>query len=246
MIEIPDEWMVRYDLFLEDVRGKSYSAVASYLVDELPYEWRATYLAMTPFPTDIAIVTEGTINYQFDWHTEYIPDAPIDRAESIKKEARLIAAYGYASSGLAPRPASSSPEMLGFIGRTQQYFGGGFDKGHFVAHTYGGSVNINLFQQARHVNRGWSDEGTAYRQMEEYCQRNPGAMFFSRPFYDSPIGPPCAIEFGILGANCILCRHIFTNSPEYVRKIRKRKAGRKKRGESSCRDSIIMPERPAE
>jgi hypothetical protein len=227
--DLPEEWRVRYDLFLQDMKGRSYEEIARHLLAELPYEWRAAYLAMTPFPTDIAIVTEGSINYQFDWHTELFADSDANDPNSIQKEARLIAAFGYTASVTAKRPSSASPEMLGFIGRTELYLGKDFDKGHYVAHTFGGSVNINLFKQARHINRGWSEEGVVYRQMEAHCQKLSGTMFFSRPLYQSPIGPPCALEFGILQKDCTLWLNSFTNSPEYQRKPRKRT----KRGKSS-------------
>ena len=210
-------WVVGYEDFLLDVRGRPYQEVAAYLLQQLPYEWRDNYIAMTRKLSDISIVTEDRLSYLFDFHDEpQVSDCPIP-AEAVLKEARLVAAYGYVTKPTTSRPASSSTTMLGFVGRTEQHFGGGFDKGHFIAHTLGGSVNINLFPQARHINRGWSSEGKVYRQMERYCCDNPSVMLFSRPLYSDYTARPAAIEFGVLRTDGTLWVQMFTNRPEYAR-----------------------------
>src|SRR5262245_25423141 len=33
------------------------------------------------------------------------------------------------------------------------------DRGHFLGHVCGGELDVNLFPQARRLNRGWSSEG---------------------------------------------------------------------------------------
>jgi hypothetical protein len=101
--------------------------------------------------------------------------------------------------------------MRGFVGHTEKYLGRDFDKGHFIAHALGGSVNINLFPQVRHINRGWSAEGKIYRQMERYCFENPGGMLFSRPLYADCSSRPAEIEFGVLRTDGTLWVRLFTN-----------------------------------
>ena len=43
------------------------------------------------------------------------------------------------------------------------------DKGHFIAHAIGGGLDMNIFSQARDLNRGISEQGKVYRLMERYC-----------------------------------------------------------------------------
>ena len=47
-----------------------------------------------------------------------------------------------------------------------------YDKGHFIAHGFGGPIDVNLFPQRR----GWHEEGEPYRQMERYVAANPGTF----------------------------------------------------------------------
>jgi hypothetical protein len=98
-------WVVGYEDFLLDVRGRPYQEVAAYLLQHLPYEWRDNYIAMTRKLSDISIVTEDRLSYLFDLHDEpQVSDCPIP-AEAVLKEARLVAAYGYVTKPTTSRPA---------------------------------------------------------------------------------------------------------------------------------------------
>lgn len=124
----------------------------------------------------------------------------------------MIAVYGYSSKSANPRPPSSGTLMRSFVGPTEKYFGPAYDKGHFVAHALGGSVNMNLFPQARHINRGWSPEGKRFAAMEAYCRDNPGSLLFSRPLYSDFTSRPAEVEFGVLRSDGKLWTEIFTNA----------------------------------
>ncbi|HEX8831883.1 MAG TPA: hypothetical protein VF705_11995, partial [Longimicrobium sp.] len=52
-----------------------------------------------------------------------------------------------------------------------------------MAHSMGGSLDINIFPQRSAVNRGRSPEGKRYRAMERYAAAHPGTFVFSRPLY---------------------------------------------------------------
>src|SRR5215218_10037031 len=80
-------WVVDYCPFIEETKGAPYKAVADYYLEQFPYEWRESYLANTTFPADVAIVQEGSLFYQFHWHTE-------TSSAGVQKDARLMAAYG--------------------------------------------------------------------------------------------------------------------------------------------------------
>ena len=72
------------------------------------------------------------------------------------------------------------------------------DLGHFIPHSAGGPVDINLFLQDRYLNRGWSRQGRAYRLMERYLADHPGLFHFTRALYDEDTWIPRYLEMGIL------------------------------------------------
>src|SRR5216683_3042649 len=65
--------------------------------------------------------------------------------------------------------------LKGWMGATETTFGREWDKGHFIAHSIGGAVDcaeVNVFVQLRAPNRGWSEAGKRFREMEAYCEAN--------------------------------------------------------------------------
>ena len=72
------------------------------------------------------------------------------------------------------------------------------DRGHFLGHASGGELDINLFPQRRELNRGWSDEGKLFRQMEHYVAAHRGCFFYHRPVYDDATWIPSVLEYGVL------------------------------------------------
>jgi DNA/RNA non-specific endonuclease len=84
------------------------------------------------------------------------------------------------------------------------------DRGHFFAHTMGGGLDINLFPQSARVNRGG-----LWRQMENYCARNPGTFCFIRPIYADATWRPAQLEYGIIkvedGKQPKFWGHVFEN-----------------------------------
>src|SRR5947209_6594094 len=83
---------------------------------------------------------------------------------------RLMIVYGLSAAPDGPRDAS---RMRGFPDpnpslQAVDISGARADRGHFVAHTAGGPMDMNLFPQRRDLNRGWSAQGKQYRLMERY------------------------------------------------------------------------------
>lgn len=72
------------------------------------------------------------------------------------------------------------------------------DRGHFLSHASGGELDINLFPQRRELNRGWSDEGKVFREMERYAAAHPGTFQFHRAMYNDETWIPDRLEFGLL------------------------------------------------
>ena len=93
-----------------------------------------------------------------------------------KSEGRLVAVSGRSTVRKGKR---DDYRLKGWVGATEKTFGPGWDKGHFIAHAIGGAVDqaeVNVFVQRRDLNRGWSAEGRRYRDMERYCELNPGRL----------------------------------------------------------------------
>src|SRR5215510_664166 len=76
---------------------------------------------------------------------------------------------------------SRGARMKGWFWSTEEFVSANRDRGHFIAHSIGGGLDVNVFWQDRDLNRGWSPEGKIFRQMETYCQEHPGTFCFSRP-----------------------------------------------------------------
>ena len=85
------------------------------------------------------------------------------------------------------------------------------DTGHFIARSFGGGLDLNLFSQERNLNRGWSQQGKIYRQMEQYCRAQVGTFCFSRPIYADGSCVPRWLEFGVLVANGEIWVEVFDN-----------------------------------
>jgi hypothetical protein len=205
-------WYVDYEDLLRDVSDCSVAEKAEYLLEQLPFFWRDCYLAFCSKDGEILIIDQAPLWYQFDLRDDAVPgDGPVP-AEAVAQEPRLVAAFGYSQAPGKGRPSSSSKEMRGFVGPTRKYFGQGYDKGHFIAHSLGGEVNINLFPQLSHINQGLSEEGRIFRAMEQYCEVRPATMLFSRPLYLNHTGRPSELEFGLLRDDGTLWVNLFPNS----------------------------------
>jgi hypothetical protein len=180
---------VPYDAILE-AAYQSGEDVATFLREELPHCWKDRYLLMSSRPTDIIIFTYESFDYIFD---AFEQQEQYDKASgSLPIEARLVAAIG------TSKPKQTKRDDGRLRGLTVSPMPGPeakWDRGHFIAHSIGGTVDgneANVFLQSRSVNRG------KYRSFERYCQRNAGVTCFSRPIYGDTSAHPTEIEVGVL------------------------------------------------
>ena len=194
--------------------GDDSDAVFQFLSSKLPDFWCSEYQNMmftndrpySPDELDIVSITLDRLTYSYDMGDAYDKGNPDDP----RVESRVVAVYG---NSQPPRSKRYTSRMRGWLGPTNQFRDGKYDKGHFVAHMSGGGLGINLFYQRRDINRGWSKRGKVYRQMERYCAENLGTFCFSRPLYNDRTWHPCAIEYGILLPNNELWVEWFNNQP---------------------------------
>lgn len=161
-----------------------------FLADRLPDMWSADYEDHVA-ACQLNFIDIGTFCVIFD-----LAQAAGGNADE-RQEDRVVAIYGLSCP---PKAARDAARMRGYLGKTRDIFGAGFDKGHFIAHSAGGDIldSVNWFPQERRLNRGWSEQGSLYRSLERYCAANPDTFMFSRPIYSSPTTWPDFLEFGVL------------------------------------------------
>lgn len=124
--------------------------LVDYLRRELSEHWLQEYLANSTHPAKIYVFTYETFDYIYD---TYQPDEKYDPLSGDSPvEARLVAAIGVSNPKSSQR---DDARLRGWpIDRTADD-GGPRDKGHFLGHAIGGSVDgneANVFRQLRSVN----------------------------------------------------------------------------------------------
>jgi len=72
------------------------------------------------------------------------------------------------------------------------------DRGHFLGHAAGGTLDINLFPQRRELNQARSCEGKLFRKMERKAAANLGTFLYHRATYNDDTWIPDTLEFGLL------------------------------------------------
>lgn len=200
--QILDEWKVDYQGRWENVKDYPPEEAVEFFLEDLKWDWKDAYVANTNYETEIFESPEGSLFYQFD--TLYVDDKEVNL-----KSARLVAVYGRVGE-LAGLKLPSAKLRQRFMGPTEKWIGP-VDKGHFIAHTLGGSSNMNIFPQVRATNRGWNEEGRKYREMERFAAKCPGAMIFNRPIYSDGTYWPRYFEFGVLRPDGQLWVETFDN-----------------------------------
>lgn len=149
----------------------------------LARRWCAEYEAQTPRPTQVLEVRVARLTYLFD-------AAP--SLAGAEGEDRVVGVSGSASP---PERARDRSRMRGLIPEPRRWSGMDLDRGHFVAHAAGGGTDLNLFPQARALNRGRSAAGRRWRALEREASRD-GAFLFVRPIYSDLSWVPAELEAG--------------------------------------------------
>lgn len=159
------------------------------LVDEVLLDiWLARYRAMTAWAPRVSEIGLGSLTYLFD-------AAPtMASAGDSRASDRVVVVWGRSERAAGPRDRS---RLSGFLPGSQ-WWSRGRDRGHLVAHAIGGGLDLNLFPQARGLNRGLTPAGKRWRAMERRAFARSGAPLFVRPIYDSPSWTPEELEFGLV------------------------------------------------
>lgn len=203
-----EEWTIDYHEYLSEWPDLDYDAKVEKLVDDFKSEWVYSYTRLKSvfgIPADLLWVQLNSFGYIYDCAQGANP------ADGEYPEPRVVVAFGRTN----PQPVKRDDSRLrGWVGPTQSVFGSEWDKGHFIANSMGGKVDnheINVFQQLRALNRGWSAQGKVFRKMEGYCSKNKDIFCFHRPIYFDLSAVPNLLEFGILLPDGRLQVEIFNN-----------------------------------
>jgi hypothetical protein len=194
MRAVREEWSIHYERGLSRFAGRPYETVVEALRDELPEVWLERYRLMCDGATNVLAVTASGFEYLFDYCSEI----------GVEREDRTVVAFGVSSK---PQGGRNASRIRGFPGSDARG-----DRGHFLAHSAGGGLDINLFHQNARLNRGWSPQGRRYRAMETYAAEHEGAFVFSRPIYTDATARPAQLEFGVLRRDVTFWVEVFDNA----------------------------------
>lgn len=191
-----DDFSIGYQTIMQDSPASDYDGAVDWILENVISAWVKAYEAMGGDPNRILTFPDGSgFEFMFD-------DAPKVEGDDKAVHPRVVAAYGRSIYTDVKRDAS---RIAGFVGGPIKAPRPGegnvpLDKGHFIAHTMGGLLDVNLFpqRQRRDVNRGWSERGKVYRKMERYCAEHPTTFCFSRPIYRDHTWRPHELDYGIL------------------------------------------------
>lgn len=160
------------------------------LIPRLQDEWIADYYDMSSHDPMILQFPYQGFTYLFDQASANTNDV----------EDRLVAAYGISREEEGKRDKNRQREFLKVKGSRGLFISGkgDFDRGHVIACSMGGGLDVNLFPQRPKLNQGTSEAGRIYRTMEVYAEQNPGTFVFSRLIYNDDSWVPSALEYGIM------------------------------------------------
>jgi len=163
--------------------------VVENLIKLIEDEWIADYYDMSSHDPMILHFPYQGFTYLFDQASANTNDV----------EDRLVAAYGR-SIAKHKRNQNRQREFLKVKGSRGLFISGkgDFDRGHVIACSMGGGLDVNLFPQRPELNQGTSEAGRIYRTMEVYAEQNPGTFVFSRLIYNDDSWVPFALEYGIM------------------------------------------------
>ncbi len=192
---------IDYSKLVEEATDNKGVLIIEELILILKEEWIDGYYDTSSHDPNLCEFDYMGFTYLFDHATEYSKDTEV--------EDRVVAAYGWSSGAKRKRDKKRQREFLG--GALNIPRKGIFDKGHLIAYSIGGGMDVNLFPQRSELNQGISSAGRIYRKMEVYAETHPGTFTFSRLIYNDDSWVPSALEYGVLKQDGTLWAEWFEN-----------------------------------
>lgn len=159
------------------------AAAFAHLDNVLPPVWLDGYAAQGGEILEVTLGGSAGDNGAFTYMFDLQPT-------NSKTDSRVVAVWGM--SGSEPASTRDSGRIAGLLKGFWSKKFPGRDRGHFMAHTMGGEMDINLFPQLSWVNRGG-----IWREMEKYAVVHPGTFSFVRPIYRGSNWTPDRLEYGL-------------------------------------------------
>ncbi len=205
-LSLPSQHRIDYRRLRRSARAGSVHELIADLRLRLPVQWQRAYTAAASHTPNIVHVEYGTFDYICDSYSgmEALGEVAFDQ----RVRDRVVGVLGI-SFPMRGRRRGSLPK--GWVEHPEEVDSSGRDRGHFIAHAIGGGLDMNVFSQARDLNRGISEQGKVYRLMERYCYENAGTFCFSRPVYDDESSVPRWLEFGLIREDGSLWVEVFEN-----------------------------------
>jgi hypothetical protein len=179
----PGPWRVDYAALVA-----RHKADDSALGKDVSTTWLAHYRDLTEWEPEVVEIALGKLTYLFDLAASS-GRAPRDADD------RVVGVWGRAGKPNAKRDRA---RQAGFIPEPARWSEADYDRGHFVAHSLGGGMDINFFPQAADLNRGSSERGRRWRALERYAASADDAFIFVRPIYDSSSWTPALLDFWVV------------------------------------------------
>ena len=209
MPQIPHPSVVDYSAILKAMAGQSSLGKAAFW-DELSTAWISAYKQQANRKTNITEMWFNGFGALVDLEGSDHGDGRGPQPPGVFP--RTICAYG--TSKPPTRSRGTDDQRLRGMEPTAPELNTGRDKGHFIAHSIGGSIvaaETNAFSQRRDLNRGWSPEGKRFRMMEQFASANPGTQIFHRPIYIGETDIPEYLEVGIIRPDLTVWIDTFDN-----------------------------------
>jgi hypothetical protein len=207
---------VNYEQILINATPDELDSIIRKMSEQLPHDWVDAYRLANRTHANVLRIKHDGFEYLFDHSSELVLRGEVAKEYAV--EDRIVAVHGCSRPpGERRRDGLMRKHPLGPIDFIRAHSDisrgtvGTYDKGHFIGHSLGGTLHLNLFPQATQINRGWSEEGKLYRRMERYCEKHPGTYCFSRPIYAGFSAHPKIIEFGVLKTDGKLWLAEFSN-----------------------------------
>lgn len=200
--------LLEYNHLVADRTFNNAQEIYEFFWNDVSTAWVDAYIKAFPKHGEIFQQTFEGYAFLIDWIWPYQAEA--DDAKELP-ETRVVCFFGISNINIK---ASNRRRMAAGWGKTSVVFapfGTDYDKGHFIAHSCGAPVDMNIFPQRRDINRGWSEEGKRFRAMERYVAANPGTFVFSRPIYNDLTICPQQIEYGYFDKEFKLHMSVFEN-----------------------------------
>lgn len=203
-----DKWKIDYQALVDASGTRDYGSVVRAIVPALETQWCDLYEQMTPAQNCIDFIPWDTFQYGYDSPTT-IRKRKFEW--NLDVEDRAVVVYGRSRQVKEKRNRYRMRGQCGERewGEAQDKYH--YDRGHYIAHCFGGQEDVGLFPQRRDINQGRSPRGRVYRAMERYCYNNSGVFCFARPIYLDKSAHPFYVEFGILRPDLTFWVEVFEN-----------------------------------